>query len=195
MLKQNNDFELCKRFNKIKIGGINWFLYFFLTSAIKWLWQQLTSDPLGQNISPQHCQWFAPESWGESFLLPVSGSHFHLWLHVGSPLFPLHLLCPHRLSSRSSPPAGTLPKTRKLGRRSLSTTATRWMQTTPKRSIRHILIKREWKHIQSVVLLPITVTCKCGQHGCIVAWIRTSIWDGVHLFFPPAGLRWSYSLH
>lgn len=112
-----------------------------------------------------------------------------------SSIFPLHLLCPHRLSSRSSPPAGTLPKTRKLGRRSLSTTATRWMQTTPKRSIRHILIKREWKHIQSVVLLPITVTCKCGQHGCIVAWIRTSIWDGVHLFFPPAGLRWSYSLH
>ena len=56
--------------------------------------------------------------------------------------------CVHlRLWSRSWPPAGTLPRTRKQGRRTLWTTATCSTQTrltTHNHSTRRILTKREW---------------------------------------------------
>jgi len=87
-------------------------------------------------------------------------------------VFPRHLLCRlslHRLWSQSSLPAGTSPRTRKPGRRMLSTTATCWMQTQPatrRRSIRHILTKREYNFDTSDVIAWLLIkvqTERCGD--------------------------------
>ena len=140
-------------------------------SSVKWIWQQLSTDSLCQDIGPQHRQWFTPESWGESFLFWARASRIQVSISLplpctavcrkslsfcrGASSFSL-FTSPHRLWSPSSPLAGTLPRTRERGRRTLSTTATRSTQTQPttrSRSTRHILIKREWNqntHLISV---------------------------------------------
>lgn len=68
-------------------------------------------------------------------------------LPLPCPLLPLHH-CFHRLWSRSWRPAGTSPRTRGRGKRSLWTTATCSTPTRPAKrfspSIRPILRRREW---------------------------------------------------
>lgn len=130
------------------------YLSSLLCSAFKWLQQQLAVDSLCQNISPQHCQRFTPESRGQSKSLPV----FLFILQVSRLLFSSitsYVSCTvetlfsshHRLWSQNSLPAETLPRTRKPGRRLLSTTATHSTPTpptTPSRCTHLISTKREW---------------------------------------------------
>lgn len=100
---------------------------------------------------------------------------------------------PHRLWSPSSPLAGTLPRTRERGRRTLWTTATRSTQTQPttrSRSTRHILTKREWNRKTHLYLRD-----DSRQESCSVT--SQSVEENLRpvcIFFP-AGQRWSHSLH